>query len=147
MVTRNKILRGEGKLKSFDPEAGRAHRRRNMEDEEAHHEEERNFCKTFYTMAKNVGQLLSRLEKAEERNLEEQGSMHGNGGEEPPPSPSMSESSSSSHHHHHRNSRDASKKPFFKLDVKFDLPMFNGERNAKKLSNWIRQIEIYCRIQ
>ena len=61
--------------------------------------------------------------------------MHGNGGEEPPPSPSMSEISSSSHHHHHRNLRDASEKPFFKLDVKFDLPMFNGESNAKKLGS------------
>ena len=73
--------------------------------------------------------------------------MHVNGGEEPPPSPSTSESYSSSHHHHHRNSRDASKKHFFKLDVKFELPMFNGESNAEKLNNWIRQIELYCRIQ
>jgi len=81
-------------------------------------------------MVENVGQFLSRMEKAEERKLEEQGSMHRNGGEEPPPSPSTSESSSSSHHHNHRNARDASKKPFFKLDVKFDLPVFNGESNA-----------------
>ena len=118
-----------------------------MADEEAHHEEERNFHKTFYTMGENVSQLLSRLEKVEERNLEEQGSLRGNDGEEPPPSPSTSESSSSSHHHNRRNSRDASKKPFFKLDVEFDLPMFNVESNAEKLNNWIRQIEIYCRIQ
>jgi len=118
-----------------------------MADEEARLEEECNFRKTFYSMAKNVGQLLSRLEKAEERKPEEQGSAHGNDGKESPPSPSMSESSSSSHHHHHRNSRDASMKPFFKLDVKFDLPMFNGESNAEKLNNWIRQIEIYYRIQ
>ena len=97
-------------------------------------------------MVENVSQFLSRLEKAEERKPEEQGSTHGNGGEEPPPSPSTSESSSSSHHHNNRNSRDASKKPFFKLDVKFDLPVFNGESNAEKLSNWIRNIEIYCRI-
>lgn len=98
-------------------------------------------------MAENVGQLLSRMEKAEERNPEEQGSTHGNGGEEPPSSPSMSESSYSSHHHNHRNSRDASKKPFSKLDFKFYLPMFNCESNAEKINNWIRQIEIYCRIQ
>lgn len=65
----------------------------------------------------------------------------------PPPSPSVGESSSSSHHHNHKNPRDASKKPFFKLDVKFYLPMFNGESNTEKLSNWIRQIEVYCRIQ
>ena len=25
--------------------------------------------------------------------------------------------------------------------------MFNGESNAEKLNNWIRQIEVYCRIQ
>ena len=116
-----------------------------MAYEEAHHVEERNFHKTFNTMAKNVSQLLSRLEKAEERNPEEQGSVHGNGGEEPPPSPSTSESSSS-HYHHHRNSRDASKKPFFKLDVEFDLPMYNGESNAEKFNNWIRQIKICYRI-
>lgn len=116
-----------------------------MVDEEARYEEERNYHKTFCIMEKKVDQLLSRLEKAEERNLEEKGLVHGNGGEEPPPSPSTSESSSSSHHHHHRNSRDESKKPFLKLDVKFHLPMYNGESNTKKLNNWIRQIEIYCR--
>ena len=66
---------------------------------------------------------------------EEQGLVHGNGEEEPPPSPSTSESSSSSHHHHHINSTYSSKKPFFKLDVKFDLPMFNDESNAEKLNN------------
>jgi hypothetical protein len=25
--------------------------------------------------------------------------------------------------------------------------MYNGEVNAEKLDNWIRQIEVYCRIQ
>jgi hypothetical protein len=34
-----------------------------------------------------------------------------------------------------------------KLDIKFELPMYNGEVNAKKLDNWIRQIEVYCMIQ
>ena len=108
-----------------------------MAEDEAHLEE-RNFRKTFYSMVENISQLVFRLEKVEERNPKEQGSSHGNGEEEPPPSPSTSESSSSSHHHNHRNSRDASKKPFFKLDVKFSLPMFNGESNAEKLNNWIR---------
>jgi len=132
MLTRNRLRRGEGKLKSFDPEAGHAHRKKNMADEEACHQDELNFCKTLYTMAENVGQLLSRLEKAEGKKAEEQGSMHGNG-EEPPPSPSTSESSSSSHHYHRRNSRGASKKPFFKLDVKFNLPMYNKKVMQKSL--------------
>ena len=34
-----------------------------------------------------------------------------------------------------------------KLDVKFDLPIYDGELNAEKLENWIRQIDVYCRVQ
>jgi len=34
-----------------------------------------------------------------------------------------------------------------KLEVKFDLPMFTGEVNAEKLDYWIKQIELYCRIE
>jgi hypothetical protein len=37
--------------------------------------------------------------------------------------------------------------PFLKLDIKFELPMYNGEVNAEKLDNQIHQIEVYCRIQ
>ena len=55
---------------------------------------------------------------------------HGDGGEAPPPSPSSSDSSSSSSHHSCRRHRHTSKKPFLKLDVNFDLPMYTGECNA-----------------
>ena len=99
MLTRGRLQRGEGNLEPFDPEAGCAPRRRNMAKEEARIEEEHNFRKTFYSMAENISQLVIRLEKGEERNLEGQGSAHGNGGEEPSLSPSGSEGSSSSHHH------------------------------------------------
>ncbi len=34
-----------------------------------------------------------------------------------------------------------------KLGVKFDLPIYDGELNAEKLDNWIRQIDVYCRVQ
>ena len=37
--------------------------------------------------------------------------------------------------------------PLLKLDVKFEFPLYDGELNAKNLDNWIRQIEVYCRIQ
>eukprot|EP00253_Pinus_taeda_P035632 PITA_35632 len=39
------------------------------------------------------------------------------------------------------------KTSFIKLDVKFDLPIYDGELNAEKLDNWIRQIDVYCRVQ
>jgi len=147
MLTRSRLRRGEGTLQACDPEAGRARQRRNMGDEDRN-EEELNFRKTFYTMADRVERLFSRLERLEKtgyHSLEGQGSVHGDGGGNPPPS--GNESPSSSSNHHNKNSGNASNKPFFKLDVKFDLPVYNGESNAEKLNNWIRQPELYCRIQ
>jgi len=34
-----------------------------------------------------------------------------------------------------------------KLDVKFDLQIHDGELNAEKLDNWIRQTDAYCKVQ
>ena len=149
MLTINRLQIGEGMLQYFDPEVGRAHQRRNMDDD-ARHEKELNFHKTLYTMADWVEKLFSRLEKLEKARdnaSEGQGSRHGDNGGYPPPSPPVSEISSSSSHHHHRNSGNASNKHFFKLNVKFYLPMYNDKSNAEKLNNWIRQLELYCRIQ
>ena len=59
------------------------------------------------------------------------------------------------HHHHpllhlqyinHTSQRTLVKVLFLKLDVKFELPMFNGEVNAENLDNWIRKLEVYLRI-
>ena len=50
-------------------------------------------------------------------------------------------------HTHHHYAKRTGKSPFLKLDVKFKLPMYNGEVNAEKLDNWISQLEVYCRIQ
>ena len=60
---------------------------------------------------------------------------------EPPPSPS-----SDSSHHFNCDSRHMSKKPFLKVDVKFDLAMYAEECNAENLNNWIKYIEVYYRI-
>jgi hypothetical protein len=64
-----------------------------------------------------------------------------------PPSSSSSSSSSSSEHSHHSSHKNSFKKPLLKLDVKFSLPMFNGDANPEKLDNWIRQVEVYRRVQ
>jgi hypothetical protein len=68
---------------------------------------------------------------------------------EAPSSPSSSSSSSSknSHHSHHYIHKASFKKPLLKLDVKFSLPIFNGDGNPKNLDNWIRQVEVYFRVQ
>ena len=62
----------------------------------------------------------------------------------PPSSPSSSSSSSS-----HKTSPDKKNKKtsLIKLDVKFDLPIYDGELNAEKIDNWTRQIDVYCRVQ
>jgi hypothetical protein len=55
----------------------------------------------------------------------------------PPSSPSSSSSSpkSNAKKHVHKNNNEM---PFLKLDVKFELPIYDGEVNAEKLENWIR---------
>jgi hypothetical protein len=34
-----------------------------------------------------------------------------------------------------------------KLDVKFELPIYDGEVNAERLENWVRHMEVYCSVQ
>jgi hypothetical protein len=60
-------------------------------------------------------------------------------------SSSSSGSSSSSINKHFE--KPTSNLPLLKLDVKFNLPMYEGEINAEKLDNWVKQLEVYCRIQ
>jgi len=69
----------------------------------------------------------------------------GNDDTPPPSSPSstfstLSQPSASSPKEHGKTS-------LLKLDIKFELTMYNGEVNDEKLDNWIRHIEVYCRIQ
>jgi hypothetical protein len=73
----------------------------------------------------------------------------GNGASPPPSPPSFSSSTSSQHLPNSPKGRGKIplQIPLLKLDIKFELPMYNGEVNSKKLDNWIRQIEVYCRIQ
>ena len=71
---------------------------------------------------------------------------------EPPPSPPSSPSSSSSskswtstaRKHSHKQKHDM---PLLKLDVKFELSMYDGEVNVERLDNWVRQMEFYCSVQ
>jgi len=62
----------------------------------------------------------------------------------PPPSPPSSPSSSSSsstsetytaRKHSHKHKHDM---PLLKIDVKFELAMYDGEVNIERLDNWIR---------
>jgi hypothetical protein len=80
---------------------------------------------------------------------------NGGNGSSPPPSPPPSSSSSSSSSTSSKNlphspkghGKTPSQIPSLKLDIKFELPIYNGEVNAEKLDKWIRKIEVYSKIQ
>jgi hypothetical protein len=63
----------------------------------------------------------------------------------PPSSPSSSSSSSKSHgkKHVHKHKNEM---PILKLDVKFELPIYDGEVNAERLDNWVKHMEVYCSV-
>ena len=168
MLTRLKLKRGEGKLVG-SPKVGLRGRRARFRQypkpvkpqvivetsEIMSHEgepknmteDEKAFRKVFFDVTDRVKVLY------EERNTRFQGESS-----KPPPSlPSASYSSSQASspsstnttltHTHYRSSKGTRKSHFLKLDVKFELPMYNGDMNAEKLDNWIHQLEVYCRIQ
>ena len=137
-------------------------------EEEVHEEidpkeEERIFRKAFLDMTEMVRILYQerndRIAGEGSRNQREEGdssggkkdndnSKKGNGGNGDPPSPSSSSSSTSSSStsvNQSHKTKTIVKAPLLKLDVNFELPMFNGDVNAEKLDNWIRQLEVYLR--
>ena len=67
----------------------------------------------------------------------------GVGGDGDPPE--TNQNFSSSHISHSNNA--SPNMTYFKLDVKFELPIYNGDSDAEKLDNWIKQLEVYCRVQ
>jgi hypothetical protein len=174
MLTRLKLTRGEGQL--VEPSSQLSRRRTikspqasrryspSMAHEESHGtlpSEEETFRKYFYDMTEMVKVLF------EERNARLQGESsnppkgngdsgdktpkgNGGNGDSPPPSPPSSTSSTISQpppNSPKEHGKTPLQTPLLKLDIKFELPMYNGEVNAEKLDNWIRQIEVYCRIQ
>jgi hypothetical protein len=174
MLTRLKLTRGEGQLVEpsshpsrrkiiSSPQASRRHSP-SMAHEESHENiptEDEDLRKAFMEMREMMKVLM------EERNTRLQGegsnpsknkgdsgdkTPKGNGGNgaSPPPSPPSSSSSTSSQplpNSPKGHGKTPPQIPLLKLDIKFELPMYNGEVNAEKLDNWIRQIEVYCRIQ
>jgi hypothetical protein len=130
-----------------------------MAEEDKCDEQEKNFYMVFYRMSKMVKlmygyykkRMKKKLKKKEAHTNDDASEKQGARGDppKPPSSPSSSSSSSSEHSHnsHHSSHKASFKKPLLKIDVNFALPMFNGDANTEKLENWIRQVEVYCRVQ
>jgi hypothetical protein len=116
---------------------------------------EREFQRTFFAMSEMVKVLYDDyLEKKRSVQGESSKKDKSEEGEDPPKTPPSSPSSSSSssstssnstaRKHSHKHKLDMS---LLKLDVKIVFPMYDGEVNAKKLGNWVRQMEVYCNVQ
>ena len=130
-----------------------------MDEEDKHDEHEKNFHMVFYCMLEMVERMYGDYEKrmknkGKKKEAQDDDNASVNQGArgdppEPPSSPSSSSSSSSenSHHSHHSSHKTSFKKSLLKLDVKFSLPMFNGDTYPEKLDNWIRHVEVYCHVQ
>jgi hypothetical protein len=120
-----------------------------MDEEDKCDEHERNFHMVFYHMSDMVGKMYGdykkRMEKKgkkKESSVDENASVNQGAGGDPPkppysPSNSISSSFDHSHHSHHSSHKYSFKKPLLNIDVNFDLPMFSGDVNSKKLDNWI----------
>jgi hypothetical protein len=120
-----------------------------MASEEGFSQDEKEFRKTFFAMLEMMKVLYEDYLEWKQTNLGEYSKGKSEEGEDPlqiPPSPPSSSSSSKSnakkHVHKHKNEM-----PLLKLDVKFELPMYDGEVNAERLDNWVRQMEVYCSVQ
>jgi hypothetical protein len=46
-----------------------------------------------------------------------------------------------------KKNHHSSNMSLLKLDVKFQLPTYDGELDAEKIDNRVRQLEVYCRIR
>jgi hypothetical protein len=146
MLTKEKLLRGEGELVEENLLIGLRNRTSQIErmaSEEGLSQDEKEFRKTFFAMSKMMKVLYDDYLERKRPILGE--SSKGKSEEEeyppqippsPPSSPPTSSSSSSSkftakkHVHKHKNEM-----PLLKLDVKFELPIYDGEVDVERLDN------------
>jgi hypothetical protein len=103
-------------------------------------------------MYRDYEKRMKKKGKRKEAHVDDDASVNQGVGADPPkppysPSSSSSYSSKHSHHSHHSSHKASFKKPLLNIDVKFVLPMFNGDVNPEKLDNWIRRVELYFRVQ
>jgi hypothetical protein len=153
MINKEKMIRGEGELVEEDPKIGsrkRTSQSEKMALEEGLSHNEIEFQKTFFSMSEMVKVLYDDYLEQKRPILGEYSKEKSEEGEDtrktppsPPSSPSTYSSSSTSskstaRKHSHKHKHDM---PLLKLDVKFELPMYDDEVNAERLDNWVRQMD------
>lgn len=145
MLTRLKLKLGEGELVEINPKIGRVYPWKKM-SEEGSVGPDPQFIESFLAIKSMVEEMYRdfRKHKVEDSSCskqdkeEDESHSHdqykGKGKEESfltPPNSLV----------HHK------KASLIKIDVKFDFLIYDGELNVEKLDNWIRQIDVYCKVQ
>jgi hypothetical protein len=159
MITKERLNCGEGELVEENPEIGlikRTSQGEKMASKEGLSHEEKEFRKTFFTMSKMMKGLYDDYLEQKRPILGESSKVKNEEGEDPPqtpPSPpscpstsssSSSSSKSTARKHSHKHKHDMI---IPKLDVKFELPIYDGEVNAERIDNWVINMEVYCSVQ
>ena len=109
---------------------------------------EGNFLKVFMRMKTKVEDLYQDWKRGEQGGPSHTEGKKEGGGEDPPKTPpsSLSYLDGSLPSPFEKQKKFHGKIDFsvpqLKLDIKFELPIYNGELNAEKLDNWIFQIEV-----
>jgi hypothetical protein len=148
MLTREKLQRGEGEIVTENPLIGlrkRSSHSEKMASEEGISQDEKVFRKTFHAMSEMVKVLyedylewkqpvLGNSSKGKSEEEKDHPQIPPSPPSTPPSSPSSSSSSSKSNEKKnvHKNKHEM---PLLKLDVKFELPIYDGEVNAEKLDS------------
>jgi len=145
MLTRSKLKLGEGELVGTNPEMGRIYSRKTILEEGSIRTDPQ-FIESFLAIKSMVEEMYRDFRKHRDENssVSEQG---------------KEEYESHSHDHskgkgkgesfltRHNSPMHNKKASLIKLDVKFDSPIYDGELNAERFDNWIRQIYVYSRVQ
>ena len=109
------------------------------------------FQQAFLTMQQMLGELYEDKKVRDAASSSKTSKKDkGKGKADKPPSPPsspLSSSSSSSSNVESETEKKPKKTSLLKLDLKFELPIYDGEMNHEKLDNWIKQLEVYCCIQ
>jgi hypothetical protein len=164
ILTRSKSWRGEGSLDEFIFDIEQVLRKKIMALEGENSPRTKKLEGAFFSMSEMVKVLYDDFLERKKLVLGEilmKGKSERKGeSSKPPPTPpsppsSPSSSSSTSNAGSHSTTSTIQKQThkhksnmtLLKLDVKFELPLYDGELNAENLDNWIRHIELYCRIQ
>ena len=147
MLTRSRIRWGEGEIEEFDLEIGSRIGRMaspKWEYGASSIPSEGEFLKAFMRMQTKVEELFQDRKKGEQYGpFDTKGKLEGGSEDLPKTPPSPPSFLDGSLHSQFKKQNKFDEKidfniPQLKLYIKFELPIYNGECNAKKLDIWIR---------